>query len=416
MPVDGLPVGRPVGVPVGVLVGVLIERLRAGLPSAETIGVALSGGGDSTALLHLCLAAGFRVEAVTVDHRLRAESAAEVAVVAARCAALGVPHAVRVWDHGPLTGNLMDAARQARMGLIRDWAQERGIGQVVLGHTRDDQAETVLMGLARASGLAGLSGMRRRWDEGGVTFHRPLLDAGREELRGYLRDAGVAWVDDPTNEDDRFLRVRARQALGMLAPLGITAEGLAEVAGHLARVQAALAFQVRAAARHLREAAGALQVDAALWQEPEEVQRQLVLAALRWLSGAGYPPRARDLARFRAAVRDAREATLSGCQHRGGWLLREARALRGLEAGLWDGRWQVTGAAGAAGPAGAVRALGAAGLRQCPDWRATGLPRQVLEVTPALWQGEVLTAAPCAGFGAATATCAPSFHASLLSH
>ncbi|NJS39452.1 MAG: tRNA(Ile)-lysidine synthetase, partial [Rhodobacteraceae bacterium] len=105
-----------------------------------------------------------------------------------------------------------------------------------------------------------------------------------------------------------------------------------------------------------------------------------------------------------------RTATLQGCRCQGGWILREARALRGMEAGLWDGRWQV------AGPAGEVRALGPMGLRQCPDWRGLGLPRQVLEVTPALWQDDVLIAAPVAGFGPATATCTPSFHAALLSH
>ena len=103
--------------------------------------------------------AGLRVEAVTVDHRLRAESAAEAAGVAAACAELGVPHQVRVWDHGPVTGNLMDAARRARMALIGDWAQDaRASAHVALGHTRDDQAETLLMGLARRAGIDGLCG------------------------------------------------------------------------------------------------------------------------------------------------------------------------------------------------------------------------------------------------------------------
>ncbi|NJS40469.1 MAG: tRNA(Ile)-lysidine synthetase, partial [Rhodobacteraceae bacterium] len=90
----------------------LVERVRAALPAGQTIGIALSGGGDSTALLHLVLRAGLTVEAVTVDHRLRPESAAEAAGVAAACARLLVPHEVRVWDHGPVSGNLMDAARR----------------------------------------------------------------------------------------------------------------------------------------------------------------------------------------------------------------------------------------------------------------------------------------------------------------
>lgn len=389
----------------------LVWLIRDGLPAGETIGVAVSGGGDSTALLHLCLAAGLRVEAVTVDHGLRSESAAEAATVARDCAALGVPHVVARWEHGPVAGNLMDAARRARMALIADRARDRGIGHVALGHTRDDQAETVLMGLARQAGLAGLSGMRVRWEEGGVVFHRPLLAAGREELRDWLRERGVPWVEDPTNENDHFQRVRARRALAVLAPLGITADGLAGVAGHLASVQEALAAQVRAAGRHLREVAGALHVDAVLWEEPEEVQRQLVVAAVQWLSGAAYPPRAGDIARLMAAMRDGRDATLGGCRHRNGWLMREARAVAGpVGVGqVWDGRWLVSGAEGD------VRLLGA-GLRQCPEWRATGLARQVLEVTPGVWHSDVLVAAPCAGFGRATATVATSFNAFLLSH
>ena len=373
------------------LVGLVQDRLPAG----QTIGIALSGGGDSTALLHLALAAGFRVEAVTVDHRLRPESPAEVAGVAAACARLGVPHAVRVWDHGPVPGNLMDAARRARMGLIGDWARAQGIAHVALGHTRDDQAETVLMGLARSAGIAGLSGMRPVWVEEGVTFHRPLLDAGREELRDWLRSQGIDWVDDPTNDDLRFTRVKARAALAALAPLGITPVRLAAVAGHLASAQSALKVQTRAATgRHVAAAAGALQIGVGLFAEPTEVQRLLVACAISWLRQEASLLRAADLRRFLHAVREGRDATLAGCRHRGGWVFREARALGPDTAvgTVWDRRWRVTG------PAGTVKALGDAGLRASPDWRSVGLPRQVLAVTPGVWQGETLLAAPLAAF------------------
>ena len=392
----------------------LVGLIRDSLPAGETIGIAVSGGGDSTALLHLALEAGLRVKAVTVDHRLRDGSEAEAAGVAQVCTGLGVDHAVRVWEHGSdIPGNLMDAARKARLALISDWARGRGIRHVALGHTRDDQAETVLMGLARVAGVAGLSGMRRMWSEGGVTFHRPLLGAGREELRDWLRARGLVWVDDPTNDNPRFTRIKARRVLGALSPLGITAAGLADVAGHLAAVQEVVAASVRQAAeQHVVQVAGALRIGEGLWAEPGEVQRQVVGAAIGWLSGAAYAPRAADLARFVAAMAAGRDATLQGCRARRGWLLREARALGGaVPVGqVWDGRWTVLGTAGE------VRALGAAGLGQCPDWRALGLPRQVLEVTPGVWQGDRLIAAPSAGFGPATATCAPVFHAFLLSH
>jgi tRNA(Ile)-lysidine synthase len=351
---------------------------------------------------------------VTVDHRLRPESAAEAAAVGAWCAALGVRHEVRVWEHGVVPGNLMDQARRARMGLILDWAKARGIGVVVLGHTRDDQAETVLMGLARAAGIAGLSGMRRQWDAGDIRVHRPLLGAGREELREWLRAEGIGWIDDPTNEDERFSRVKARKALAALAPLGITAERLAEVAGHLAEVQAALAAQVAAAAeRWVEERAGALRIDAGLWTEPLEVQRQMVISALMWLTGAGYAPRSADVARLLAAMVDGHDATLAGCRFRRGWLMREPRAVGGpMPVGqVWDGRWVVTG------PSGEVRALGAEGLRQIPGWREAGLPREVLLVTPGIWQGEQLLSAPMAGVSAGwQAGLRRPFHLSPLVH
>ncbi|MFN4202512.1 MAG: tRNA lysidine(34) synthetase TilS [Tabrizicola sp.] len=370
--------------------------IREGLPQGEAVGIALSGGGDSTALLHLALRAGLTVEAVTVDHRLRPESAAEAQKVAAACAALGVRHEIRVWQHGVVPGNLMDAARRARMGLIAGWAAARGIRTVALGHTSDDQAETVLMGLARAAGLAGLSGMRPVWQEAGVEFRRPLLAAGRAELRDWLRAEGIGWIDDPTNENDRFARTRARRALAALAPLGITASRLAEVAGHLARVQEALAAQIASVARRdVDERAGALRLDARLWSEPAEVQRNVVIAGLKWLSPSDYAPRASETARIGRALAAGGDATLAGCRARAGWLMREPRAVGGpVPVGeLWDGRWRVEG------PDGEVRALGAEGLRQVSDWRATGLPREVLQVTPGVWQGDRLLAAPLAGCG-----------------
>ena len=379
--------------------GRLPGLIRDALPKDETIGIALSGGGDSTALLHLCLRVGLGVKAVTVDHRLRPESAAEAASVAADCARLGVPHGIRVWDHDEVTGNLMDQARRARIGLIAEWARAEGLRTVALGHTRDDQAETVLIGLSRSAGLAGLSGMRPEWEADGVRFLRPLLGAGRQELRDWLRGEGIGWIDDPTNENDRYTRIRARKVLQALAPLGITAGRLADVAGHLAEAQAALRVQVQAAAHLIQPEAGALRIDPALHREPAEVRRQLVSAAVLWLSGADYAPRADGLERLIAAMAAGRDATLAGCRFHRGWLLREARAIAGpvpLDA-VWDGRWRLIGPEM---PGAEVRALGAAGLRSCPTWRESGLPRDVLLVTPAVWWEEALLAAPLAGFSA----------------
>lgn len=375
----------------------LVALVRNGLPAGERVGVALSGGGDSTALLHLCREAGLPVEAVTVDHGLRPDSAAEALEVAGWCQALGVPHQIAVWEHGTVEGNLMDAARRARMLLIREWATRRGIGTVVLGHTQDDQAETVLMGLGRGAGLAGLSGMRPDWVEAGVRFCRPLLGAGRRELRDWLQSRGIGWIDDPTNENDRFTRIKARKTLAALAPLGISAGSLARVARNLAGAQETLEALVEAIrTRHVQEEAGALRLAPDLFHEPLEAQRLIVQAALGWLSGAAYPPRAEAVERLVTAMAAGRDATLAGCRFRNGWLMREPRAVGEAVAvgALWDGRWLVEG------PPGEVRALGPAGLKQALDWRRSGLPRDVLLISPAVWDGAHLLAAPVAGLSA----------------
>nr|WP_240904308.1 tRNA lysidine(34) synthetase TilS [Rhodobacter sp. SGA-6-6] len=364
----------------------------------------MSGGGDSVALLHLLRQAGHEVLAVTVDHGLRPESAVEAQLVAGRCRGWGISHHVLRWERSDIRGNLMDAARRARAGLIADWAAGQGLSAVALGHTADDQAETLLMGLSRAAGIDGLCGLRPEWRQGGVTWLRPMLRIGRAELRGWLAAQGLPWVEDPTNADDRYLRARTRKALAALAPLGLTAERLAESAAHLAQARAALdAAVAEAVPGVMTESAGALRVDAARFAAlPAEIARRLAQAAVLWLSGADYPPRAADLARFVAAIAGGKAATLAGCRLKDGWLAAEPRAVDMR-------RWRVEGQ-------GQVAPLGPEGPRQCPDWRATGLPRHVLEVTPGLWQGETLIAAPCAGFGAATAICVPSFAQALLSH
>lgn len=402
----------------------LLATARAALrPLAGPVGLAVSGGGDSMAMLQLmALAApGLALEVVTVDHRLRPEAATEAALVARVSAGLGLSHTLLVWDHATIRGNLMQAAREARYRLIAGWATARGIGTVMLAHTADDQAETFLLGLARASGLDGLVGMRAGWVTGGIRFQRPLLGHGRAELRQFLRGRGLPWVEDPTNEDDRHARVRARRALAALEPLGITTQGIAAVTGHLAMAQAALRQAVAGAAAGIAEEAGSLRFAAAtLAGGGGEVERRLLRAMLGWIGGIRHPPREAKLAALIAALRAGRDATLAGVRFR--WqdgfctASREPRAVAARVAigALWDGRWRVTGATGEVG--GEVGALGAAGLRLCPDWRQTGHARQVLEVTPAVWQGERLIAAPLAGFGSARAECTPSFSSFLLSH
>lgn len=373
-----------------------------GTPVAA-VGVAVSGGSDSMATLVL-LARLHPVAAVTVDHGLRPEAAAEAAFVARFCAERGIPHSTLRWSGPAPTGNLMDQARRARLRLIGEWARAQGIPAVALGHTADDEAETFLLRLGREAGLEGLAGMRREFEAGGVRWVRPFLRHSREELRDFLRRQGIGWIEDPTNADDRYDRVKARRALRTLGRLGIGAGRIVATVDHLAAAEAALRQALdRLIRAHVREVSGDLLIDAPAFRQEfdPEMQRRLVVAGLRWTSGADYAPRGAKVADFLAHWQTRPGSTLLGCRLTLGpdviRISREARAVAGLQTPSQTGRWDRWRLEGPAAPGLRLAALGAEGLRQAGNWRDSGLPRASLLASPAVWDGESLLAAPVAG-------------------
>ncbi len=379
------------------------------------LGIAVSGGSDSMALLHLMQGwGGAPLRCVTVDHRLRAEAASEAAQVAATCADLGVPHDTLVWEDWDGQGNLPAAARAARYRLMADWAAQRGLAGIVLGHTADDVAETLLMRLARRAGVDGLAAMQARRALHGTVLHRPLLKARRADLRAYLAAHGAAWIDDPSNDDPRYRRTAARRALATLAPVGVDAAALAEVAAHLGEARATLQhYAAQEAARIATVHQGDLLLEAAGFAALRpDMARRILAAGLLWVSGsepgAGPAARGPDITRLMDAIAAGRGGTLAGCRiTQGGGrksahlrLARELAALSGVTALLgapWDGRWRLKGPAV---PGAHVAALGPDGRAQCPDWRASGLPAHSIDASPALWQGGHLISAPLAGYAA----------------
>lgn len=410
--------------------------MASGAHARRHIGVAVSGGGDSMALLHLTVEwgrqSGVRVAAATVDHGLRPGSAAEAAEVARICAGLGVTHRILCWHGKDRRGNLQQAARQARRELLRRWAAEEGLDHVLLAHTADDQAETFLMRLARGSGVDGLACMRPADADG--LFLRPLLAQRRAMLRDWLRSRGIAWIEDPSNEDPRFDRVKARRMLATLAPLGLTVGRLGRTADHMAAARRTLREAAAEKARRwVRQEGGDLRLaPAALDLGRGDTEPRLLAAAVQWIGGGQQRPRLAALEAAAAALRRGEARTLGGVAMLpeaggGARFMRETAALPPpvtveALAGTpirWDGRWIVTRAAGADGSAGQFRlsALGEAGLALCPGWRDSGLKRRSLLATPAVWQGERLVAAPLAGLGAGwSAETDPDFAAFLLSH
>ena len=238
----------------------LVEHLRGQFSSdlPARIGIAVSGGSDSVALMHLlqdCFCdTPVELMVATVDHGLRPEAEQEAAEVADMARDLGLSHTLLRWTEGPTTtGNLQDQARRARSALLTAWARQNGIPVLARGHTADDQAETVIMRLKRAAGVNGLAGMARRRTQDGVSLQRPLLGLRRSDLRHYLRAMGRSWIEDPSNEDDTYDRIKTRKALAVLEDLGLTVPALVTVAQNMGKAQTALGWYAFLTARDLAE-------------------------------------------------------------------------------------------------------------------------------------------------------------------
>lgn len=361
------------------------------------IGVAVSGGGDSMALMHMMAewGRGRRIMTATVDHGLRPESAAEARQVGRAARALGLPHATLTWQRGTETGNLMANARDARLRLLAGWAQRNDLSVVALGHTSDDQAETLMMRLARGSGIDGLASMAEWRDRFGIRWMRPLLGVGRQALRDWLRLRDVAWIDDPSNEDDDFDRIRIRKAI---AAMGLDIPALARAANHIGEARDALSHYAAHAAREAVARDGSLTLPRRDYLDaPPEIRRRLIVAACRWITGGDYPPRRNTVLHALNAIATGHRVTLDGALIEPAGdrirLFREtAAALRtpdALEDGVWDNRWEVRGLKSGQH----VAALGLGEVARV-KWRLAGLARDEAAATPAIWEGDRLVAAP----------------------
>lgn len=291
-------------------------RLFEPLLAYRTVALAVSGGGDSLALLHLVArwragqSTGPTLLVLTVDHGLRAEAAAEAAFVAAEAATLGLPHEALSWTGSKPQSGLPAAAREARYRLMLNrLALETQPAALVTAHTQDDQAETLLMRLARGSGVDGLAGMApARAVEGspGLTLVRPLLGIAGERLRATLTSLGRTWVEDPTNKDLDQERPRLRAARPVLDAIGLDASALARSAGRLRHARDALDWATRRLADDvMTETPGvAVTLDrGALASAPRELTIRLLGAILRRIGGEHPDPRLIEIERLADMLR-----------------------------------------------------------------------------------------------------------------
>lgn len=316
----------------------LVERFAKALdnlvPKGTKIGLAVSGGSDSLALLFLAAAVRpGEIEAATVDHGLRDGSADEAKMVAGLCEDLGVPHSILPlqWKTKPTTA-IQEMARIRRYGALADWARARSIKVIMTGHHADDQAETFLMRLRRGAGVNGLAGMRFSVKVPGSdeALVRPLLGWRRDELEKICALAGVTPAEDPSNADERFERVRIRKLLGgisdVLGPRAVAASAI-----HLADADRALDWAAnREWARAAKVEDGTITLDPS--QLPREIKRRLMLRAINMLATEGRRSaiRGRQADRLMRGLSGGAVATVKGVKCTGGaqWTFTPAPARK----------------------------------------------------------------------------------------
>ena len=384
------------------------------------LAVAVSGGGDSMALLLLAddwaRAQGGRVTALTVDHGLRVEAAAEAAQVARWCTARWIEHATLTLTRvGPVPASGVQAmARAARYRLLEEWCRTNDVLHLSLAHQRDDQAETVAIRDAAGSGIDGLAGMASVVERGAVRLLRPLLGVSRATLREFLDARGQSWIDDPSNRYRAFTRVRLRDDIGVAQPASTLAH-LGGTGARLGRLRATCETDdAQGLARWLT-----LHPAGFAWLDPEAFARTDALRTdalgikafgtiLATVSGSAYPPRRERIERLHAelaaGLRQGR--SLGGCLviRRHGKILvcREPAAVAApvpVATGggaHWDGRFRATLDPAATGGfwLGALGQDAAAVAREAPKTALAAIPFAARPSLPAFRDAKGVVAVP----------------------
>jgi len=353
----------------GLLTDQAFKKLMVDMGPFETqphIAVAVSGGADSLCLALLAGRWAKRMDgkatALTVDHGLRDQSAEEALQVGRWLHSEGMDHDILDWQGPKPKTGIQAAARAARYGLMQAWCREQGVLHLALAHTQDDQAETFLLRLGAGSGADGLAAMTAIRETADVRLLRPLLNVPKAALRATLQDFGQEWIEDPSNRDPAFARVRVRQAMG---DGGLDARGLARSAYRFGRARQALegaASQLLARAVRAHPAGFAVLQCAPLEAAADEISLRALGRVVASIGGRDYGPRLEKLERLHHGLltnRSESTATLGGCRMMvegggagddGGGKLLVCRETRGLPAPLevgpgerliWDRRFEI---------------------------------------------------------------------------
>jgi tRNA(Ile)-lysidine synthase len=306
------------------------QALFAGLERFPLLLLGVSGGPDSVAMMRLAASwaegrgGSPNLRVATFDHGLRAGSRAEAEAVGEWARRLGLPHAILTPERPLPRTRLQEKARAARYGALTGHARAIGAGAILTAHHADDQAETVLMRLARGSGVGGLAAMRPRQALDGLVLARPLIGVPKARLVATCEAAGAAFFSDPSNENPAFARARLRGAAAARTALGLDTASLCRLAARAARVEEALeAATQHAAARLMAAQDGGSRLAAGWAREPAEIRLRLLARAIA--AAGGGAPRLERLETLEAALAGAAGAGEGLARTLGGTLVRLAR-------------------------------------------------------------------------------------------
>lgn len=333
---------------------------------------------------------------VTVNHQLRGAAEQECKFVKTVANDLGWDHETLYWKNPTPGGNLPHKAREGRYRIMAEWACALGIEEIILGHTQNDQAETVLMELKRKAGVEGLSAMPQSLARFGVRWVRPLLDISRAEIRGYLSSKNQVWIEDPSNEDNRLTRIQIRNLLPQLEEVGISISGLAKVAANLQKTRHVLECVIRTRASEVISVskAGEYVMSTDYWELPEEIRVKLFARVVQFLAGHDYKPRQSAVNNCLKRVEAVGSSTISNLVIR-----RDSnncvRVFRDLKKSgdfvpvskLWDDRWRVSDTPALARKLGN---LGPRGLEQLEKSKDREYECGGTLASPALWSEDDL--------------------------
>ena len=329
---------------------------------SSSIGIAVSGGSDSMALFYLSLfwvqRTGNVMKVASVNHGLRKGSDAEIEFVKDRVGKNLISHfpLQSKVDIGDLQGNIQDNARKVRYKLLTEWAKKEGIECILLGHTLDDQEENLILRFFRGSGVDGLASIQKKKYHNNILWFRPLLEYRKDFLQDFLKKIGKDWVEDPSNVDEKFERVKIRKLLPKLKKSGLIKKRFAQTADHMRRASKVLATAAINEAKSMIEITelGETKIESFKYYKALEDTRLRILSGLiSWYSGRFYRPRFTQLDHLQKLIAETgniKGVSLGGTiiKQSGGFINinRELSLIKSREHInskniLWDNRWNI---------------------------------------------------------------------------